>query len=240
MLSFRIHQLRIGRLRYLLLPKMTKAQMNVISKRLTRAGYSVELSGSLSASSGQGTIRVDPSGVCRSTVDITDLIVPAIPDVLACEKERIPVGKLESLYLTAGRTGKRARVRISTRVESFLLWELMRASDDCGLSPDERAVTTFLLERASGTCGMLTDFPEDGSAVKVLGRRRYFDSKISPAMAAVTLRVAGTKYPKNSYLRRDGTLELAASEKPSATDWFKLFEGLGEWCYFAPDMTRKL
>ncbi|MDG7007577.1 MAG: hypothetical protein JRN06_04965 [Nitrososphaerota archaeon] len=235
MLSFRVHQLRIGRLHYLLLPKMTRAQMNVISRRVSRAGYSVELSSSLSARSGQGTIQVDPSGVCRSTVDIADLIVPAVPDILACDRERIPLGELESLYLTTDRSGRKSRVRISTRTESFLLWEIMRASGDCGLSPDEHAVATFLLERASGTCGVLTDFPEDGSVARMVEGRRYFDSKISPAMAAKTLRVAGTKYPKNSYLRRDGILELSDIGSSSAGDWLDLFDELGEWCYFTPE-----
>lgn len=235
MLPFRIHRLRIGGLQYLLLPKMTREQVKVISERLTGAGYSVKLSDCLSARSRKGTIHVDPSGVCRSTTDTTDLVVPAIPDILACKKERIPIGELKSLYLATGRSGRKTRVRISTRTESSLLWRLMRASGDCGLSPDEHAVATFLLERAGGTCGVLTDFPGDEPVVKVLGKRRYFDSKVSAAVAAMTLRVAGAKSSRNSYLRRDGVLEFARFERPSAADWHDLFDGLGEWCYFAPE-----
>ena len=213
--------------------------MDLLSERLAGAGCSVELSDSLSARSGRSIIYVNPSGVCRSAVDITDLIIPAIPDVLAFEKERVPIRELESMYLTTDRLGRKARIRVSTRTESFLLWELMRASGDCGLSPDERAVITFLLGRANGTCRVLTDFPENGSVVRVLGRRRYFDSKISPAMAAMTLRVAGTQYSKNSYLPRDGILELPCIERPSDADWLDLFDELGEWCYFTPEATRK-
>ena len=234
MLPFRVHQLRIGSLDYLLLPKMTKAQMNLVSERLTGAGYSVVLSGSLSARSARARVHVAPSGVCRSTDDISDLIIPAIPELLAYEKERIPIRRLISLYLTTGRSGSKTLVRINTRTESWLPWDLMRASDLCGLSPDEHAVSTFILDHAEGACEVLTDFPEEGSEVRVVGRRLYFDSKVSPAMAALTLRVAGAKSSKNSYLRRDGMLKFADLEGPSSAGWSDFFDGLGEWCYFAP------
>ena len=235
MLSFRVHRFHIGELHYLLLPKMTRAQMGMISDRLKGAGYTVELSGSLLAKSGQGAIRVDPSGVCRSSADVADLIVPAIPGILAADKERAPIAELESLYFTTGRFGAKARLRVSTRVESFLLWDLMRAADGCGLSPDEHEVVSFLLGHAKGATRMVTDFPEEGSRVRVLGRRRYFDSEIDPTTAASTLRIVGAKARKNSYLRRDGSVEFATFKRPSAADRLGLFSGLGEWCYFLPE-----
>jgi hypothetical protein len=235
LLPFRIHQFCIGRLHLLLLPKMNNAQMMAISKRLTQSGYSVEHSDSLLARSGHGKIRIDASGVCRSTADIADLIIPAIPDILSFEKESIPMDELRSLYLAIGRSGKKTRIRISTRMESCLLWEFMRASDSCGLSPDEHAVASFLLEHTSSACGVLTDFPEEGSVIRMLGRRRYFNSKVNPATAAMTLRVAGAKSVRNSYLPRDGMLGLASFDKPSALDWVGLFKELGEWCYFTPE-----
>ena len=218
-----------------MLPKMTREQLGIISKRLAHGGFSVELFGSLSARSGQGAIHVDPSGVCRSSIDITDLIIPAVPDILACEKARVPIGELVSVYLAAGKSGKKTRVRISTRTESTRLWDFMRASGGCGLSPDEHAFVTFLLGRADGSCEVLTDFPEELSVPRVLGGRRYFDSRISPALAAETLRVAGTKSRRNSYLSRHGMLGFGHYEEPSAPEWFDLFDRLGEWCFFAPE-----
>jgi hypothetical protein len=235
LLPFRIHQFRIGRVHLLLLPKMNNAQMMVISKRLTEAGYAVERSDSLLAKSGHSKIRIDASGVCRSTTDIADLIIPVIPDILSLKKESICIGELKSLYLATGRPGKKTRIRISTRTESCLLWELMRASDSCGLSPDEHAVSSFLFEHTSGACDVVTDFPEEGSMIKMLGRRRYFDSRIGPSTAAMTLRVAGAKSARNSYLPRDGMLGLTSFERPSAMDWLGLFKELGEWCYFTPE-----
>jgi hypothetical protein len=214
---------------------MNNAQMIVISKRLTLAGYSVVHSNSLLAKSSHSKIRIDASGVCRSTTDVADVIIPEIPDILCMKKEPISMGELKSLYLATGRSGKKTRIRVSTRTESCLLWELMRASDSCGLSPDEHAVATFLLERARSACDVVTDFPEVGSVIRMVGRRRYFDSKVDPATAATTLRVAGAKSARNSYLPRDGMLELANFAKPSAVDWFGLFKELGEWCYFTPE-----
>lgn len=214
---------------------MTNAQMKVISKRLTKAGYSVEHSHSLLARSGHDKIRIDASGVCRSTTDITDVIIPAIPDILSFEKEPILMDELRSLYLAIGGPGNEARVRISTRTESCLLWELMRASGTCGLSPDEHAVASFLFKHARGDCDMVTDFPDEKSVIKMLGRRRYFNSKIDPATAAMTLRLAGAKSVRNSYLPRDGMLGLESFDKPSALDWAGLFKELGEWCYFTPE-----
>jgi hypothetical protein len=233
-LPFRIQQLCVGKLHLLLLPKMTKAQMEVISKRLTRAGYSVEHSGPILARSSHSKIHIDPSGLCRSTTDIDDLVIPAIPDILSLEKQPVPIGDLKSLYLTTGRTGRKTTIRVSTRLESWNLWESMRASDSCGLSPDEHAVSSFLFEHARGVCEVVTDFAEEGSVIRMLGRRRYFDSKIDPSMAATTLRVVGTKSARNSYLPRDGMLGLASFENPSAEDWIGLFKELGEWCYFIP------
>jgi hypothetical protein len=235
LLSFRIHQLCFGRLHLLLLPKMTNAQMKVISRRLTKAGYSVEHSHSLLARSGHDKIRIDASGVCRSTTDIADVIIPTIPDILSFEKEPIPMDELRSFYLAIGMSGNGARVRISTRTESCLLWEIMRTSGTCGLSPDEHAMSSFLFKHARGECDMVTDFPGEESAIKMLGRRRYFNSKIDSATAAMTLRVAGSESVRNSYLPRDGMVGFASFDEPSAQDWVGLFKELGEWCYFTPE-----
>ena len=235
MLPFRLRQFRIESLHFLLLPKMTNAQMRAISGRLAGAGYSTEITSSLTAKSGRDTIHVDPWGVCRSSADVADLVLPAIPGILASEKERIPIGELKSLYFTPEMSGRTSRMRISTRVESSAFWDSMRASDTCGLSPDEQLVALFLLRHSRGNCGMLTDFPNEGSVTRILGRRRYFDSKIDPATAMKTLRVAGTKSPENSYVRRDEMLEFAGFERPSETEWLGLFDQLGEWCFFAPE-----
>jgi hypothetical protein len=126
-------------------------------------------------------------------------------------------------------------MRVSPRVECCSLWERMRASGGCGLSPDEHAVITFLLDHANGTCGVVTDFPEVGSVVRVIGRRRYYESKVGTETVAATLRVAGSWSSRNSYLRRDGVVEFDSFESPSASEWFGLFEELGEWCHFTPE-----
>jgi len=118
------------------------------------------------------------------------------------------------------------------RLESSSRWRELRASDGCALAPDEHAVVSFLLEKARGKCEMITDFVVDGSTPIVLGRKRYFDSKLAPAEAAATLRAVGEQGRRNSYVHRDGNLRLSSSSGISRQDWTDLFSDLGDWCPF--------
>ncbi len=233
MLSFRVHGLEIGQRHYLLLPKMTPKQMRLLAGRLEGAGYSVRQGDSLSARSRESTIHVAPSGICWSTTDPSDAILPAIPDILTCEKERVPVRDLESIYLTRRRLGAGSLVRISTRIESASLWDSLRASDGCGLAPDEHAVASSLIKKSAGDCEVLTDFPADDSVPMICGRKRYYHSRLGCTLAAETLRSVRAKGPRNSYLFRSGVLKLGRLERLDL-DWFELSEELGDWCSFAP------
>jgi hypothetical protein len=234
MLPFKVHRFQIGSMRCLLLPKMTRVQMHVISDRLTSLGYSVHLTRALAAKYADSTVRVDPSGVCWSTGNFDDSIIPAIPSILASEKEKVPTEELESMYVAVGRSEHGVRARLTTRLESYSNWRRLRESDTCALSPDEHLVACFMLRRANGSCGVLTDFPVRRSEVRIFGGRRYFDSHLDCRQVASTLRVAGAKSKKNSYLRREGLLELGRLKLPSAREWRELFDKLGEWCYFKP------
>ena len=235
MLPFRVHQLQIGSREYLLLPKMTHGQMHLISARLESMGYSVQLSRSLSASSRAETIHVEPSGYCWGSSSIGDAILPAIPEILAFPKERVTASALRAMYLTGRKSHQRAVVRLTTRLESFSLWSSLRGLGSCGLSPDEHAVTSFLMRRAKGRCGVATDFPAGNSAPRFYGKKRYYHSRLACKQAADTLRVAGPPGTRNSYLPRDGLIELANMDLPSDRDWGELARRFGEWCYFTLD-----
>jgi len=167
-------------------------------------------------------------------LDCSDEVLPAIPEILSAPKETGPLATLESMYFKIVRSGRRAAVRLTTRLESSTSWDVLRASGDCALTPDEHAIATFLMRKARGTCSLLTDFLGDGSVPRVCGRRRYFESTLGLSEAGSTLRSVGERAPRNSYLPRDGTLRLSGSLAFSRDEVEGLYAGLGEWCYFAP------
>jgi hypothetical protein len=231
---FRVHELAIAGRHYILLPKLNSAQMQVLAKRLTEKGLAVRHSGAISAKSVKGVIHVDPRGYCWSTFDPNDEVLPAIPALLEIRKERKPLMELAELYFKIAHSRGKTVVRLATRIESSTIWKALRASGDCGLSPDECAVISFLVKQARGKCRLLTDYPTDESVMRVYGRRRYFESSIGIADAGSTLRFVGHRASRNSYVPRDGTLMFDNKVSPPKEDLSHLLEGLGEWCYFQP------
>lgn len=234
MLKFRVHQLQVGRRSYLLLPKLNPGQTKIFERRLLGRGFSVKRSRWLIAKSKEGIIRIDPSGLCWSTFDPADFLLPAIPDILACPKDRLPLDELKAMYFNVAESGGTTILRLAPRMESSSLWEALRKSGECGLAPDEREVASFLIREAGGTCRMLTDFSVEESGLRFHGRKPYYESTVACAEAASTLRAVEEKATRNSYLWRNGTLILSGRISPSRKDLAELFDRLDEWCYFAP------
>jgi len=233
LLSFKVHQFHVLGRHYTLLPKLTLPQIQVFADRLKRNGFHVEPSPTLTAGSREGVIHVDASGLCWSSFDPSDSILPAIPEVLAFPKQTIPLRELRGKYFSPTKPGANTAVHFSVRMESASLWRALRASGECGLAPDEHAVASFILRHSEGTCELVTDFPADGSVPLICGRKRYFISNLEKNEAALTLREAGEKNVRNSYVRRDSTIGLGTISS-SSDDLLKLFEELGEWCFFSP------
>jgi len=231
---FKIYQLQLRDRHYLLLPKLNSRQMQTFARRLERKGYSVEKGGSMTAKSSKGTIHISPSGLCWSSSDPSDAVLPAVPDILACPKEPAPLGRIESMYYKLSRVSGGTLVRLSTRMESSL-WDELRASGQCGLSPDEHTVASFMMRRAKGDCGLLTDFPTDESIPRISGRRRFYESNLSVSEALATLEVVGAHATRNSYLKRDGILRLGSVPLPSRDEKLRLIDDLEDWCYFTPE-----
>lgn len=234
MLSFRVHQLQVGPWHYILLPRMNSAQIQLLRTRFARQGYSVEASRFLTARSKEGTIHLDPAGICWATNDPADALLPALPDILATSRERIPPKSLESMYLSVGRSSGKYFARVSTRVERYSSWDTLRATGGCGLAPDEHVIMSFLLSRSRDGCQLLTDFFAGESKARFCGKRLYFDSVLDPSEAARTLRSVGGRASRNSYLHRDGLLRLGGYDRPSTYEWSELFAELGDWCGFVP------
>jgi len=233
MLRYKVHQLHVRGRYYLLLPKLNSAQMKMLADRLAKLGYHVGLDKGLAARARGKSIYLNPLGFCRSSFYPSDAIYPAIPDILAAEKEPLPLEALERLYfgLKVSRGG--TLVRVSTRIESSTNWDALRSSGECGLTPDERVVSSYFLNRAEGACELLTDFLCERSVPRICGRRRYFDSLLDVAQAACTLRAVGGKESRNSYLPRGGVLRLRGKISLSGEEMVRLLDTIGEWCYLA-------
>ncbi len=234
MLSFRVNQFQLSGRHYLLLPKLTQLQVDVLARRLVKEGYSVQASHVLSAASREGNIRVYPSGLCRSSFDPADTILPIIPEILAFPKQKIPLEEVERMYFTAASARGMTTMRLFLRMESATVWDALRAAGECGLAPDEQAVASFFLRASGMTHRMLSDSPSKGAVLRVFGRKRYYDSVLDSDQAASTLRVAGEGRSRNSYLPRDSKLRFRKVRSPSHEAMSELFTGLGEWCFYSP------
>jgi len=221
-----VHHIDLACRHYLLLPKLNARQVGVLSARLGSQGFSVRHPAGFLARSKKGSIHFDPSGVCWSSFDPEDFVLPAIPELLSCPKEPVALSKLASLYFRT----RGSFTRILTRMESGAAWKSLRSSDLCALTPDERLVALGLLRL--GSCRLVTDFIIDDPTPLYCGRRRYFQVAGDTAEAASTLRVAGRKLPRNSYLPKEGIFRLRAG--PLLPRLEGVFRDLGEWCFFTP------
>jgi hypothetical protein len=197
-------------------------------------GFSVRVGRFITGKSRLGAVRIDPSGVCWSTFDPGDAILPVIPTILASPKVGISLEELEAMYFKVARSEETILARLTTRVEASTHWEELRASGGCGLAPDEHAVASFLIKKGKGPCKLLTDYPTKGAKVRIYGRRSYYESSLSRSEAQSTLRAVGEKDVRNSYIPRDGILRFGEAMTASKEELVDLFVTLGEWCSFRP------
>ena len=234
MLSFKVHEFHLSGRHYLLLPKLNHAQTQVLGERLRSLRYSVQVSMSIVAKSRQGSIHIDPTGLCWSYADPADAVLPAVPKILAIPKEKVALKSLEAMYFRRDVRGGVSITRMQTRLEHSSLWDALRTSGGCGLAPDERAIASFLMRNAGRVHDVLTDFPFESLVPLVCGRRRYFISSLAGVQAASSLKAVGERRSTNSYLPRDGILRFTGAVFPSHEEWVEAFDELGEWCYFEP------
>jgi len=232
-LRFRVHQFQLGGKHYLLLPKLNSSQVEVLAKRFAEIGV-VTRGALLVVNSRQGPISVSDAGLCWSSFDPGDVVLPAVPNLLSCPKEDAQMETVKARYLRTSRSQEGTTVRVLPRLESSSLWRELRASGGCALAPDEHAVVSTLLRGARRKCEMVTDFFVGGSVPLVYGRKRYFGSKLGPDEAALTLRVAGERGLRNSYVPNDGALGPISASALRRRNWLDLFGDLGEWCPFEP------
>ena len=217
---------------YVLLPKLNRVQFAILKERLEERGFKAKGSAPIVARSPEITIHIEAPGLCWSSSDPSDYILPLMPEVLGCRREHTGSRELLGLYLQRGAGNRLSEVRFNPRLESLGNWNGLRSTGGCGLAPDECVVVRSMLSKSRGLHPAVTDFAIDGSIPFVLGRRLYYRGKLPAADMADTLRVVGgEKGRRNSYLPRDGLLSLMKSARLEK-ELVDSFESLGEWCPF--------
>ncbi|MDG6981711.1 MAG: hypothetical protein JRN51_11455 [Nitrososphaerota archaeon] len=191
------------------MPKLNKEQISLLSRRFDSAGFRVEAGPILSARTTSRAIHVDPAGLCWGSPDPSDYLLPSIPDILGCEKEKASPEELIGKYFVFSSERGEHSVRVNPRLESLGTWDELRATGGCALSPDEQCMARALLEGAAGPCRLVTDFLADESNALLMGRRSYYDSRLPAGEACKTLRAVDCLGPRNAYIPRNGVLSLA-------------------------------
>ncbi|MDV3292895.1 MAG: hypothetical protein LYZ70_01335 [Nitrososphaerales archaeon] len=238
MLRFHFHQIELADRFYVPMPKMTRRQVAIIRGRLKALGFKTLQSTTLGATKNGTRIDVNPVGFCRSNRDMSDVIAPVVPEILACEQELVSLLALQRVYFASQRHANEFSLRLTPRLESGPLWEELRAAGACALMPDEQVVYSSLLSSSRNSFAVVTDFPTSGCVVRRIGRRQYYDSALGPTELASTLRGLESHGQRNTYLPRDALVRLRSSALPPKA-LRDLFGGLGEWCFLSVARTRQ-
>ena len=238
MLRFRLQQLHVPSLgRYFLpLPKLTDAQLRVLSVRLEGRGFGVRLGVGPSkriALKGAQRIAIDGAlGLAASAADMLDALAPAIPQLLSLRRQEAGRASADAVahYFSLKRSGTSTDLQLFPRMESLRTWSCLRRDGLCGLTPDEAAVLKHLLGRASGSSRLdcVTAKPRQGSSAFQVGRKLYYKSTVPVAEFLDSLRTIDSGGADSaSYLPRDSVISLPGvrvdTRIPPAD--------LGEWCF---------
>jgi hypothetical protein len=237
LLRFQLQQLHVPSLgRYFLpLPKLTDAQLRLLSAHLEGRGFSVRPGSGPSkriALKGAQRFALDGAlGLAASASDVLDALAPAIPATLSLPRQ--PSGGASAdaaLYFSLKRSGASTELQLFPRMESLRTWSCLRMDGLCGLTPDEAAVLNHLLGRASGSSQLecVTAKPREGSSAFQVGRRLYYQSTMPVAEFLNSLRTIDSGAADSaSYLPRGSVISLLGvrvdTQVPPAD--------LGEWCF---------
>jgi len=177
-------------------------------------------------------IMVDRRGICSSNEDLSDFVAPAVPEILALAQARVSFSELRNMYFASETRGSALLLRLSPRLETQSFWEELRSMGSCALTPDERLVYSILLSSLVSLDPLVTDFPVEGSAVRRINGRQYYDSILEPAEAASTLRGMGSTQERSTYLPRNSLLSFSPASLPKE-ELRRAFGELGDWCFLS-------
>lgn len=238
MLRFELRQLYVPSLgRYFLpLPKLTEAQMTLLTAHLEERGFRVRPGRGPKgrvAAKGSQRIAIDGAlGLSTSAADLLDALAPAIPPLIALGSPAADKADADAsaLYFSLKRSGASAELQLFPRMESLRTWSCLRRDGLCGLTPDEAAVLRRLLGMAPGSSQVecVTATPRQGSRSLQEGRRLYYRSALPVAEFLDSLRTIDSDGADSAcYLPRDSILSLHGvrvyGRVPPAE--------LGDWCF---------
>jgi hypothetical protein len=212
---------------YLPLPKLNESQVELLVSRLEGSGFRVNVGGTIRAKSGERALTIERSGLAWSNMDLLDPLAPVIPSLLGAQKNEAS----ENPYFVAKRTGGKYTIQLFMRMEALNIWKELRKHDVSGLTPDELAVISSLLEGSRGKILGVTDYPREQSRVIQFGTKVYHESMIDVEEFIANLRTVEKKNRRNSYLPRNSILEFQLSRALSARRTAKIIASLGQWCY---------
>jgi hypothetical protein len=238
LLRFELQPLFVPSLdRYFLpLPKLTGAQLTLLSAHLEGRGFTVRLGSAPSkriALKGTQRIAIDGAlGLAGSGADLLDALAPAIPEVLASPREGVEevIANRAARYFSLRRSGASAELQLFPRLESLRTWTCLRKDGLCGLTPDEAAVLKHLMGSASRSSQVecVTATPRRGSTPLQVGRKVYYKSALPVAEFLSSIRTIGSGQADSaSYLPRNSLVSLHGVR----VDIRVRAEEVGEWCY---------
>jgi hypothetical protein len=238
LLRFRLMQVYVPSLdRYFLpLPKLTDAQMAILTSHLEGRGFEVRQGsgpGRRVAAKVSQRIAIDGAlGLATSAADVLDALAPAVPAILAAGGLATD-GRHKNAsapYFSVKRSGASAELQFFPRMESLRTWSCLRKDGLCGLTPDEGAVLKRLLGGAPGSSRVecVTAKPTEGSRAIQEGRRVYYRSTMPVADFLRSLRTIDSGGADTaSYIPRDSILSLDRARVQGRIRP----EELGEWCF---------
>jgi hypothetical protein len=239
LLRLRLHQVHIPSLHnyFLLLPKLTEVQLDVLSSHLEGRGFRVrKVGGQMKLLALMRTQRISVYGrlgLASSGTDLLDAIAPAVPGLLRAARagKRKTGQELADLYFSVKGFGISRELQFFPRLEALRSWTGLRKDGLSGLAPDEGTVLRRVLGRAPSdslvTC--VTAGPKPNSKVIQVGRNIYYESSIPVSEFLSSLRTVDAGNSESaSYLPRNSVLSVPQIR----LDTHLTAEELGEWCGF--------
>jgi hypothetical protein len=238
LLRFRLLQVHVPSLhRYFLpLPKLTGAQLDLLSTHLQERGFSVR-TGTVRtkriALKGTQRISIDGGlGLAGSSEDVLDSIAPAVPGILAAKASGGETNGrgMAGQYFSLKRSGTSTELQFFPRLESLRTWTCLRMDGLSGLTPDEASALRHVFGKASSSSRVecVTAKPRLGSRRIQAGRSLYYESVVPVSEFLSSLRtVDSLRADSASYLPRDSIFALHGVKVETSLD----SDELGEWCF---------
>jgi hypothetical protein len=239
LLLFKFHQIELHGRWFVLLPKLTHSQLETLAERLRGLGFKTAGQDPLRATKDRTRIVLERRGLCSSNRDLLDVLAPAIPSILETGTEAVSLRELCGAYFRIKTEGGSTVLSLLPRLESSSTWDALRVSGSCGLTPDEKAVYSFLVSRPGIRSRILTNYPSDECSVRMIGRKQYYSCSVEGPEASFNLCEVGVAKSRSAYLPRDSIIRFSPFVLGEGS-LRSVLAGLGEWCFLTAKPPAKL